>query len=69
MLGLVGDHPTIRNMELTGTPNGKAEMIPICPVCGQEADYIYENDYGEIAGCDNCLKCKSAWDMFIEQEV
>lgn len=58
----IPDHPVIRNMEQTGYPDGKEPEIPICPMCGQEADDIYRNtDNGEIVGCDNCIERLSAW--------
>lgn len=59
----MGDHPLIAHMEQSGTPDGKSEIVPVCPVCGQEADDICRNtDNGEIVGCDNCIERLSAWD-------
>lgn len=63
------DHPTIENLINTGTPDGRLELTPVCPVCGEEADDIYKNVYGEIIGCDKCIKRVSAWDALIEEEV
>ena len=35
----IPDHPVIRNMEATGTPDGKAEQYPRCPACGEDLEF------------------------------
>lgn len=35
---------------------------PVCPVCGAETDTFMRDHYGEICGCDNCVKPVDAWD-------
>lgn len=59
----IPDHPVIRNMELTGYPDGKEPKYPICPVCDAETDTFYRNYYGEIVGCDMCIKAVDAWEI------
>ena len=54
----IPDHPVIRNMELTGYPDGKEPEYPHCPVCGEECSEIYRNDL-EIVGCDECIDTRS----------
>lgn len=58
----VPDHPIIKNMELSGYPDGKAPQEPICPVCSSECETIYRDQDGEIFGCENCVKEIDAWD-------
>lgn len=55
----VPDHPVIKNMMLTGYPDGREPVEgPRCPVCGDETS-IY-SDYGDgyIVGheCRECAK-------------
>ncbi len=59
----IPDHPVIRNMEAAGTPDGKPERFPLCPVCGQECEtaYVSRTD-GEPLGCENCLTEQDAWE-------
>lgn len=26
-----------------------------CPVCGEEAEWFYIDDWGSVVGCDKCL--------------
>lgn len=26
-----------------------------CPVCGEEAEWVYIDDWGTVVGCDKCL--------------
>ena len=33
-----------------------------CPVCGEETDTLYKNIYGEIVGCDVCIRTVDAWE-------
>jgi len=66
----VPDHPVIRNMELTGFPDGKEPIYPHCPLCDEECEYIMIRDR-EIIGCDVCARSVSAWEVpecFPEQE-
>lgn len=28
---------------------------PRCPVCGEEAEWLFVNDNREVVGCDQCL--------------
>lgn len=64
------DHPVIARLEQTGTPDGKAEIIPICPICGQEAEDIYKNtDSLEIVGCDNCIQRMNVWSALEMEDI
>lgn len=47
----IPDHPDIRRMEREGVPY--ADPV-ICPVCGEECEWIYKQD-GDVIGCDNCV--------------
>lgn len=59
----VPDHPTIRNLELSGYPDGKVPKEPICPICGSGCEVIYRDREREIVGCENCVKEIDAWDV------
>lgn len=37
----IQDHPVIRNLELTGYPDGQEPNYPICPICYEETDTFY----------------------------
>lgn len=40
-------------------PNPPA--YPSCPICGSELyDYIVEDAYGDVVGCSECVKHKTA---------
>ena len=56
------DHPVIRNMMRSGTPDGKEPTYPVCPVCGDECGIVYRQDNGEIVGCDECVSQINAWE-------
>ena len=36
---------------------------PECPACGAETDRIYQDRWGNIVGCPECVKEVDAWDM------
>ncbi len=59
-LCIAPDHPVIRNMELTGYPDGKEPSHPVCPVCSAECDTIYKDEDLGIVGCDVCLLTSDA---------
>lgn len=56
------DHPSIRNCEQTGYPDGKEPKNPICPECNEECSIIYKNDMNKIVGCDICIIRKNVED-------
>lgn len=56
------EHPVITNMERTGTPDGRQERYPICPVCERECETVMKDVHGQIVGCNECLKTCDAWD-------
>ena len=43
-------------------PEPPEEPLPRCPVCGEETDTFYQNQDGDIVGCDQCVKALDAWD-------
>ena len=38
------------------------ELVPRCPVCGQECETVYKTKDYEIVGCDLCLRPVDAWE-------
>ena len=60
----VPDHPVIRNLERTGTPDGIEPPEPVCPICGMECETIYlcQSD-GTVLGCDQCVESSDAYDV------
>lgn len=64
----IPDHPVIRNMELTGYPDGKEPSYPTCPICHEEADTFYVDQDEQIIGCDNCIKIRDAWEMIEDDD-
>jgi hypothetical protein len=64
----IQDHPIIRNMELTGCPDGREPKYPICPKCGEEASSFYVSADKEVIGCDNCVESRDAWEMTDDEE-
>lgn len=32
----------------------------ICPVCGEECEELYRDLYGDIVGCDKCIRVEQA---------
>ena len=57
----IPDSPYIRNMEISGWPDGKAPEVPRCPVCGAECDTIYRNKDSEVVGCEQCIRIQDAY--------
>lgn len=57
------DHPVIANLLRTGYPDGREPTVPRCPVCGDEADTFYLDQYGEIVSCNHCVRTIEAWEM------
>ena len=48
-----------------------SEVIPRCPVCGEECETMHRDRYGAYIGCDVCVETKDAWevgDCFPEKE-
>ena len=43
-------------------PPKAKEFIPHCPVCGAECDTLYEDMFGEFAGCERCIHLKDAYE-------
>lgn len=41
----------------------KDPPTPICPVCGEECETIYQDRYGTYVGCDVCVETKDAWEV------
>jgi hypothetical protein len=60
---IVLDHPTIRNCERTGWPDGHEPPAPVCPVCGGECSEIYHDKWFNLLGCDLCVTSSDAWEV------
>ena len=60
---MIGDHPIIHNMELTGYPDRCTPKYPVCPICGEECETMYKDRYGAYIGCDVCVEVKDAWEV------
>lgn len=50
------EHPVITNLLRTGEPDGMAQLIPVCPFCGQECETLYADKDGVTFACDNCIR-------------
>lgn len=55
------EHPDITKALRTGYPYDEPEC-PRCPVCERETDTFYKNEYGDIVGCDECIRRVDAWE-------
>lgn len=60
-LELIPDHPDIKRCLCTGYAH-PIKATPTCPVCGEEVSEYYKDSYGEIVGCENCVKSIDAWE-------
>lgn len=60
------DHPTIRAMERTGQPDGKEVRYPKCPICGAYPEEFFVDKYGDIAGCERCLRPREWWQLEVK---
>jgi hypothetical protein len=47
-------------------PYAPEPPIPVCPECEKEAEAFYFDKYKNIAGCDNCVYTKDAWEAETE---
>lgn len=63
---MVDDHPIVRNLERTGTPDGRDEIDTSCPVCGQYAERYFIQDR-EIIGCNECIDSVDSTEYLTEQ--
>jgi hypothetical protein len=52
-------HPEEKRPMMQLDENG----FPICPVCGSEADTIYQDMYGRVCGCQTCMNVYDAYDF------
>lgn len=55
----IPDAPWIRDAELNGVPDDDPVK---CPICGEECDTIFEDRYGNLFGCDQCIRKRDAWE-------
>lgn len=58
------DAPDIRITEETGYPT--QARWPRCPVCCEECETLYKDQYGEVFGCNNCVETVDAWEVLDE---
>ena len=49
------EHPVIRNLERTGTPDGREPIDTSCPICDFFAEKFYIRD-GVVIGCNECIE-------------
>jgi len=42
--------------------------MPLCPICGEETDTVYKDYFGNIVGCDMCVKAYDAWEELDEED-
>lgn len=47
------DAPWIRDAERFGD---QEPTVITCPMCGEEAEYIYLDQSGDIIGCEYCVR-------------
>lgn len=62
----IPDAPWIRQAEMYGYPPDEPEPVK-CPICNDECETIYEDAYGTVVGCDQCLVWKDAWEWAEER--
>ena len=44
------------------------EPQPVCPICGEECEYIFTNLLNDVVGCERCLEQVDAWDWMDSQK-
>lgn len=54
------DDPIIRLLERDGIP-GTEDVY--CPICGESAEKIFKDRWGDIVGCDNCIEVMDAQEL------
>lgn len=59
---LIPDAPDIKACMFMGYSGWDRKSPPICPVCGEECDTLYRDNFGNIVGCDNCITSSDAWE-------
>lgn len=59
------DDPIIRLLERDGIP-GTEDVY--CPICGESAEKIYKDRWGNIVGCDNCIEVIDALEVMDDDE-
>ncbi len=42
-------------------PEEKDPLHPHCPVCGEECEIVYIDQYEVCVGCDVCMRSSDAW--------
>jgi len=59
------DDPIIRLLERNGIP-GTEDVY--CPICGESAEKIFKDRWGDIVGCDNCIEVMDALEVMEDDE-
>jgi len=59
------DDPIIRLLERDGIP-GTEDVY--CPICGESAEKIFKDRWGDIVGCDNCIEVMDALEVMEDDE-
>lgn len=55
----VPDAPYIREAENDGIEG--PDIVPECPICGEECEMIYLDRDGNEVGCEHCIQSTDAW--------
>ena len=62
----IPDHPDIQRMERDGALFPELPD-PTCPICGKECETIYQDETGDVIGCDCCVKTLNAWNWWLKE--
>lgn len=65
MMEQLPDAPYIQEAERYGLP--PYDEPPKCPCCGENANTIYMDQYGNVFACDMCLREQDAYDWEMEE--
>ena len=61
----IPDAPWIRDAEMNGYPSPEPVY---CPCCEEECLEIYEDMWGNIVGCNECVKSRDANEWLEEKK-
>ena len=60
----IPDAPWIREAETNGVPDDDPVF---CPVCDEECETIYKDNFGEVFGCEHCISTQESYEWAFEQ--
>ena len=61
----IPDAPWIREAERNGVPDWPSVK---CPVCGEECEEIYLDNYRTACGCNRCISTQDAYE-WLQDEI